>query len=80
MCVEGGSRKIHANVQPEFPRDGLEADILIHAHVQTLTRHSVLVRAVGVRGSRAQAEPAAGSGIVHCTVSDMQSLFDGQPT
>ena len=33
----------------------------------------MLAGAVGVQGSRVQAEPAAGKGIVHCIVGDMQS-------
>ena len=33
----------------------------------------MLAGPVGVQGNRVQAEPAAGKGIVHCIVSDMQS-------
>lgn len=50
-----------------------------HAHVLTFARvftwHPVLGSAVWVQGSWAQAEPEAGTGIVHCIVSDMKSTI-----
>ena len=76
-CVGGGGRKTDA----KFSLNSIEsARRLIYTlrHTRQCSRvgahrRSMLAGAVGVQGSWVQAEPAAGKGIVHCIVSDMQS-------
>lgn len=79
VCMRGGGSKTHAKIEFEFPQDYYECDMYTHAHVLTFARvftwHPVLGNAVWVQGSWAQAEPEAGTDIVHCIVSDMKSTI-----
>lgn len=59
--------KLSSNSIEEAGRPHAHSRTCVDGHVWALAQH------LGVQGSQAQAEPAAGKGVVHCTVSDMKS-------